>query len=1400
MGETRINAATTTLTSTRLTADSGAANTLKAEGVLNTVAAGGAAALPAADGLGANLRLEAASLNLGGLIDLPSGHFAAVAATGDLNVTAGASIRAASVPVQFDRFTRHTPGGAVTLESVAGNVNVASGATLDVSGGSDAGSDADAGLLTIRAAGATKTANINGTLRGAGGHAGGENGQFVLDVNTIGDVAALNNRLNAGGFTGAREMRVRTGDLTVSGTGDDAVRAQRVVVAADAGRMTVTGEIDATAEKNGFVGLYARDGITLGNTARLKAASTGAGAEGGMVELAATGVTVSPTATATTATNTTTGGFLDLQAGSDIDVSGGAGGSGGTIRMRAPRLASDLASAGNADINIRAVAGTLTGASRVRAEGFRVYSDSSILSADFSTTGAATSWYKEAETFLKSVTDDAGVGLKRLGKYGDPVFTIVPGVEVRNSGGDVALANDWTLFNWRFDRDDGAGITTVSNLNSGLDAAGHQLLAGVLTLRADGNLNLNGTLSDGFSSVNLGGGSVATVEGLDAWSYQLVGGADFSSANTMATRLAASSATGNVALANNKGVRTGAGGIRIGAGGNLNMGNDASVIYTAGRKAASLAGFTSPSSNARYLTDGGDLEIRVQNDINGKTASGNKQQTVNDWLNHQGGGSSEKQVSWWVRPDLFRQGVGALGGGDVTIQAGRNISSFSAAAATTARYLSDTSFVVNGGGDVTVSAGNDIASGVYYAGRGDVRIDAGGEIKESGTAFGTTIALQDAEARVSAVKGAYVHAAFDPALWAQGNGSGALLPASNPIYSYFRSMREDSRLHVNSLVGPVRLGSAGVTTLSSNSTISASSISDNEGGGAFVFPSTVEATAFGGDVTAKKLTMLPSANGSLSLLAANHVRADQVYMSDADPSLVSSAASVARLVASGEQLRANLNVTKTALAPLQTGHAMTPIHQHDTRPVEIVARVGSVTTDADNFFAKPLYLRAGEDVTLRGHIQHSDSGDISVINAGRDFSIGVGNTIKLQVSGPGELLVQAGRNVNLGKTEGMLTIGNNANPNLPDGGASMTVLAGQGEQGADLASYIATYLDPAGAGPAELRGDAAGLADYRKATSEALATYMRRVTGNDGLSEADAQTQYLSAGMDRNLQAAFAYRHFSSELLAAARTSKVNRGDTAIGTLFPGTREYEGDLSLFQSQIRTLSGGSIDLLAPGGLINVGVPVASGTKIGLVTEFGGEIRAFAESGFQVEQSKVITQYGSDITVWVNNGDIDAGRGSKSSVSAPGREVGTDVDGNTRIEIKGSAVGSGIRADSYDLDGPEKPGVAPREGSVALIVPRGILDLGEAGVGGGNVLIVANDVVGFGGIDSTGSVTGAPAADTGSLGGALGGTSVADVARSVSDDVSRQATQSAASAFSAKHLLPSFISVEVIGLGD
>jgi hypothetical protein len=399
--------------------------------------------------------------------------------------------------------------------------------------------------------------------------------------------------------------------------------------------------------------------------------------------------------------------------------------------------------------------------------------------------------------------------------------------------------------------------------------------------------------------------------------------------------------------------------------------------------------------------------------------------------------------------------------------------------------------------------------------------------------------------------------------------------------------------------------------------------------------------------------------------------------------------------------------------------------------------------------------------------------------------------------------VQAGRNVSLGASKGIVTVADTVNSALPDEGASITVLAGLGSEGADVDGYVANYINPTGGGPSVLQGDAGQLAKYRSDTAQAVATYMRKLTGNSALGEAEAMTQYLS--LDKDRQAVFAYRHFSSELLASgkgyATSGNHNRGDTAIAALLPAIRSYNGDLSLYNSQLRTYRDGSIDILTPGGFINAGVPTSSGSDIGIVTEHSGDIRAFAETGFQVEQSKVITQYGSDITVWVNNGDIDAGRGSKTAVSVPKRVVSTDADGNTTIEVKGVAAGSGIRAQTYDPDGPDAPAQAPGLGSVALIAPRGVLNASEAGIAAGNFLAVATQVLGASNITVSGTSSGVAAADSGGLAGSMAGVSnvASDATKSITDDVTRQILQNA-NPFTQKDLLPSFISVEVIGLGD
>ena len=92
----------------------------------------------------------------------------------------------------------------------------------------------------------------------------------------------------------------------------------------------------------------------------------------------------------------------------------------------------------------------------------------------------------------------------------------------------------------------------------------------------------------------------------------------------------------------------------------------------------------------------------------------------------------------------FFEGVATLGGGNVSLTAGRDVSNVDAAAATNARLPArdaggaaltpDANALVElGGGNVTVQAGRNIDAGVYYVERGAGKLDAGGSIITNAT-------------------------------------------------------------------------------------------------------------------------------------------------------------------------------------------------------------------------------------------------------------------------------------------------------------------------------------------------------------------------------------------------------------------------------------------------------------------------------------------------------------------------------------------------------------------------------------------------------------------------------------------------------------------------------------------
>ena len=1353
----------TTLTVGRISAESSGNYTLGTSGTLTTTQ-GSTSGLAANSNIGGALTLQADNLQVNSRIETLGGQVN-LQSTSQLHLGSEAVVSAASASKTFADKTLYVDAGKVQLNSSGGNVSVANGAVVDVS----ARGNADAGKVSISAT--NGNLQLQGQLDGRA-YGSGQGGALAVDVRSLPSVAAVDQQ--AQGFSQSRSYRARTGDIAIDGTSSQALTARQVVVSADQGAITVSGTINANSNKQGSISLYAHDDLTLQGSAQLTANSSTAGAEGGKVLLA------------------TSNGALNLEQGSSIQVAAGSGGTGGSVQLRAPRTG---AGSGNG-VAVNQLATSINGAQSVVLEAFRVYNNVDTIS---SSGGAAGSNILDHAMLATDVTDfmaNRASILAALGKSGDSTFHLRAGQEVRSSR-DLTIDADWDLY-------------TASR-------AGNE--PGVLTLRAANNLYMNGSLSDGFA----GSDSSATIGEGNSWSYRLVAGADLAAANMMNTVPSAvdstgNSVTGNLVLADSKLIRTGTGDIEIATGGDLTMAGVSSVIYTAGVQAATLAGFTLPPTpnntpSPLYLDNGGDIRLDVAGSIWGAETDINAdRQVINQWLFRQGFNGTVAQTrdtSWWIRPDLFQQSLAALGGGNVTINAGNNIANFSASVPTTARYdnfgaLASGNNVVNGGGDLAITAGGDLLGGTYFIGKGAGSIKVDGSIDlQADKQYGTILALMDGRWDVSAAKDIRVEATINPTLLPQSSTN-----SGTSTSSYFNSYAQSAAVHVESVTGNVRYA-YDTDELYKESGLHTAI------GGQNLNPGTLDLISVNEGISLGTAYLAPYSQGNVSLLAEKDVKIGVLMMSDANWSDIPS---IHNPVRSSFFNDAQSNLTSREYQ-FFNNHATSLVHANDTQSSYIVSRNGNIEGNLSPteqtivtgliYIPEQTRIVAGQDVTeVNIALQNNRSSDISVVAAGRDV-----NTKNIVIAGPGELLVQAGRNLDLVYNDitNIQASGNTgtsnatfeytpalrANTVLPEGGANISLLAGVGP-GGKVQDYIDLYISPTGAGPDFLAGNGIGLSSYRQATAAYLLAFMQKLTGDEDLTAAAAYTRFLA--QPDAIKTVFVNRHLTAELVSSAqgfaKAGNHQRAYDALDTLYP--TKYAGDILMFNSKISTNSGGSIDLITPSGLINVGVP-GQGGDIGVITEKGGEIRAIADGDFSVNQSKVITQFGSDITIWSTNGTIDAGRGSKAATSIPERIVQTDVYGNTRVEVRGVASGSGIRAQNYDPDGPGGRDTGPnngKAGNVILIAP--VVDAGEAGIEAGDLFIVAPVVLNTANIQVQGTSSGVPVTAATSLAGVSTGLSP-DSVNAAAQAVAQNVANSAATSTLAKPVLPSIISVDVIGIG-
>ncbi|OYU36050.1 filamentous haemagglutinin family protein [Novosphingobium sp. PASSN1] len=199
-------------------------------------------------------------------------------------------------------------------------------------------------------------------------------------------------------------------------------------------------------------------------------------------------------------------------------------------------------------------------------------------------------------------------------------------------------------------------------------------------------------------------------------------------------------------------------------------------------------------------------------------------------------------------------------------------------------------------------------------------------------------------------------------------------------------------------------------------------------------------------------------------------------------------------------------------------------------------------------------------------------------------------------------------------------------------------------------------------------------------------------------------------------------------------------------------RIITGNVDLRLATIETGRGGSIDILGPGGDFIAGSVVRTSEQAarkttlysqtgvdffrtgfglnrspvgieaipigfeGVLSLRGGAIRSFTDGDFRLNQSRLFSLSGGDITMWSSNGDLNAGQGPKTASNFPPIVLRFTPNAVGEVDSAGSVSGAGIAALRPSLD------VAPSR--VTLIAPVGTVDAGDAGVrASGDVFVAA-----------------------------------------------------------------------------
>jgi filamentous hemagglutinin family protein len=935
----------------------------------------------------------------------------------------------------------------------------------------------------------------------------------------------------------------------------------------------------------------------------------------------------------------------------------------------------------------------------------------------------------------------------------------------------------------------------------------------------------------------------------------------------------------------------------------LGLGSGGTLLgaANAARAAVALSDY-----QAWYPEDGGDVLLSAQGNVSGNIGLTNttnrfvSTEQVSNWLWRQAGVG--QATAWWINFGTYAhtnsqasdasflgfQGIGTLGGGNLTVIAGGNAglgvsagntSGLDLAVASTGRVLADGTIVQTGGGNLVLDIGgafNAIAFnnasgqtadqfGSITDLRGDIAVRAG-SIGTTGTFSGTNdpadprgVAFQTAEKTVSyggptvipgdgtvdiATRGNLVLAgAGDGGTVTQADLNGT--PRFNANGTLAVSGGWDAWFSLWTPATSVGLFSAGGDVVPTENLPGGQSTQIN------FYPGTLSIVAASGNIRLlglpNILELAPSPLGQLDLLAGTSIfgmggtvgmsGAAMSSMATPDNPAYGSISSFTGGNINPDSPFSGLITSNPYNNPITFGPdtPTTDLHAGDDLPALVYAgvdivdlEVGAVQSYAPRasftpapliwyMGAKPFQISAGRDIvgtgTASNFILNDSANDISTINAGRDII-----DESVSIGGPGLLDVQAGRNLYQGYKGTLESVGPLIDVNIANrsSGAGITAIAGVGPSGPDYADFAKLYFNAANQLP-----DGSILAGSGKVPhtyDQELLTWLQQRFGYGGAS-ADALAYFLALPSDQ--QGVFVRQVYYEELTlggrefndpASTRFQSYLRGRDAIAALFPtqdaqgNAIAYDGGITMFSSVtgtdivdglpvphvtdagIHTDFGGAIQILNPGGQTIIGVEgVTPGAGAGLITQGEGDIDIYSEGSVLLGESRIMTTFGGDILAWSATGDINAGRGSKTTVVfTPPRLVYDDL-GDVTLSPDVPSTGAGIAT----LD--PIPEVAA--GDVDLIAPLGTIDAGEAGIRvSGNVNLAALQVVNAANIEVQGKSTGIPMVAEVNVGALTNASAAASQAVMAAQDVVQRDRNAA------RQALPSIFTVRVLGFGN